>query len=1040
MAQSETKPPMALAVKIVLAIIALLIVSVSVLAVQYLRPSKRLARYYAKGYLYLQQGKFSPAIKEFKQALAIDPKHGEVHFQLANAYLANEQKDSAIDELEKTIGCVPDHAKAYELLIEIITRDAVSTEKKEIKDERFQKALSYCDKLIEVKPTNIHFWNVRARTLFIMGETKKAELDLEKAISISPKESESYVTLSQVYMATQRSKEGLALLEKYIAEINQTDFDARFALGNDYLNMREYKQAIKHLRYLYENKPDDFMRVAPNYTLSLLGDNIIEEAVAISEKGLNDIKVATANRAPRTATIARAEVAFTYVLGSAQFLQRKYKDCIQNLLKVKNQLPQFIDIAYKLAISYLETGTNHLAIEELRSGIEKNPKATLLRITLIQALSNSNEWEKAEKECDALLQEEPENLEARRLKARIFLAQGQDDKAREIYREIGKMDPKSSEGQMGLALIEIGRNKFAQALPILRNLEKEKPKEAPVNFLIAQCQVGLNDLEAGLDYINRTLDIDPAFTAARVLLARIRMFQSAPQLAANELEALQKSYPKNPQITLELVFLYLRMGEADKAMDLLNKVEKELQASPIFQETKARIHFAKGEAEKALEILTKLPNQTAPQKMLLGNAYTRLGKYPEAIEAFQKANLIDPNTQVNIPIAVTYYLQKSWKESIESLEQHLKIEPNAYPVRVLKALLHIMANQLPEAAEEVQQTFKEDNTNQWLSRITLSAIYVAQKKFDAAQKEIDAIPGNLPYLKDFKSLIAYCQTTNRNFNPLLEAIILRELGNREESLAKCIEAVKLLPEDRVVEYIYSMTLLDMESQAQREEGKKILEKLTLSKDTPLYMYTSLARAYSRENDYAKAEECYEKALKLNPEASDIALALGMLYETQKKINDAIDHYKKILDMTKTDKEKMAALRSVALNNLAWLCLEETPKRDPKFALACAQESFENARYNWAIADTYGWAYYYNNDYEKAAKYLLYAKNLKPDYPTIYFHLAKVYLKQNNKKDAREALKKALDLSNEQKQEFREIKETRELLDILAKEPIQEQKQ
>lgn len=1021
-----------LLVKISLAVIALLILAVAGFAINYLRPSKRLLRHYEKGRLYFNQTKFSLAIKEFKEALTIDPKNSDIHYQMANTYLLNEEKDIAVEELEKIIVYAPEFTKPYELLIEIYNRDAVTTEKKEDKDAKFRKSLNHCDKLIQLQPNNIKYWNIRARTLFAMGETKKAESDLEKAIHISSRESESYISLSQIYLLTNRTKEGLEILEKYLKEINSQDLDARLALGNDYLNLRDYKSALKHLQYAYENKPDEFMKTGPSYALALLGDNQIEKAVLLAEKGIAELK-SIATKGARTPNAIRLEVAFTYVLGSGQFAQRKFKDAIQNLLKVKNQLPQFLDIAYKLAISYIETGTNQLAIEVLREGIKKSPNAILLRTTLVQTLASINEWEKAEKECEELLQIDPDSIEIRRLKARILLAQAKDDKAKEVYKEISNLAPKSPEGQIGLALIEIERNKFQEALPILQKLEKENPKQAPVNFLLAQCMVGLNNLESGLEYINRSLEIEPNFPAARILLGRIRMYQGALNLAAKELESLQKAYPQNLQILLELVFLYLRMGQPDKSMELITKAGLDKVNNPIFQEAIARIHFVKKEYDQALKTINSIPNHNASHKMLLGNIYNRLERYEDSLDSYKKANLIDPNVQINIPMAISHYLHKNWKSAAECLQQHLVNAPEDNVVRILRANILVMDNRLDEALKEIQHTLQKDSNTKWLSKLMLSGIYVAKKNFDKAKKEIDEIPDDFPYLKDFQGLINYCEKNNLHFNPLLDAIILRETGNRDESLVKCEEAVKLLNSHPVSLYIYGMTLVDMEREDQRTKGKEVLGKMIEAANVPIYLYTSLARIYTRDNEFENAEKCYKKALSIRPEATDLALALGMLYESNKKIDLAIEHYKKILKATEEDKQKMAGLRAIALNNLGWLCLEESSKRDIKFALECAKEAFDNAGFNWAIADTLGWAYYYNDDYKNAERYLVYAKNLKPDYPTIYYHLAKVYLKQNNKEAAKENFKKALELAKDTKQEFRESKEATELLEVLSKE-------
>lgn len=111
----------------------------------------------------------------------------------------------------------------------------------------------------------------------------------------------------------------------------------------------------------------------------------------------------------------------------------------------------------------------------------------------------------------------------------------------------------------------------------------------------------------------------------------------------------------------------------------------------------------------------------------LGNTYTRMGRYEDAIAAFQGADPANPEVQIiyfhlkryddaiaacQREIAIQpahsphrilgfiYFLQERYEESIAQLEQSIALEPNDYEARGALARVYDQVGRLPDAEEQ----------------------------------------------------------------------------------------------------------------------------------------------------------------------------------------------------------------------------------------------------------------------------------------------------------------------------------------------------
>ena len=114
-----------------------------------------------------------------------------------------------------------------------------------------------------------------------------------------------------------------------------------------------------------------------------------------------------------------------------------------------------------------------------------------------------------------------------------------------------------------------------------------------------------------------------------------------------------------------------------------------------------------------------------------------------------------------------------------------------------------------------------------------------------------------------------------------------------------------------------------------------------------------------------------------PDDAAANLLLGMNYEGQNRIDDAVNQYEKVY-LTEPD-------NLIALNNLAWLYQDSRPER----ALELASQAAELYPDNADVLDTYGWILGKQNNRSEAIAVLERALELSPGAQSIMDHLAAI---------------------------------------------------
>lgn len=266
-----------------------------------------------KGRLYLQNAKWTDAIKTLEQAIAIYPNYARACSSLGSAYLSNKQPEKAIAYYRKAIennpnfylpyynlGVVyasrseykqaiefyqkaanlnPDYAPTFSNLGVIYSelhnfQEAIKFYKKAIKikpefysepyynlgnayvNTRQEEAISYYKKSLEIEPLDPMAYEAIAVVYYNQGDMKNSIFYYEKAIEFDKDNSRLYHDLGTDYDRLNQPDQSEPYYKKAI-QLNPEYADAYNELGTAQFRMTDYRQAKENLikaRELYKKQ------------------------------------------------------------------------------------------------------------------------------------------------------------------------------------------------------------------------------------------------------------------------------------------------------------------------------------------------------------------------------------------------------------------------------------------------------------------------------------------------------------------------------------------------------------------------------------------------------------------------------------------------------------------------------------------------------------------------------------------------------------------------------------------------------------------
>lgn len=634
----------------------------------------------------------------------------------------------------------------------------------------------------------------------------------------------------------------------------------------------------------------------------------------------------------------------------------------------------------RLGLIWQEEGAPLRAISFLFKARELAPNDLSNRVTLARALILLERTAEARKELTAILEQSPAHDDAL-----ILLAD--TDQTREDVEYTDQYlkkhsEPKSLSFALVSANLAVQKGDFASAAVFLDRALAVDPKSQLPHLAMANFDVYRKKLSEADQEFKTAVELSPLRSSTRLRYAEFKMQNGA----AGEVKELFKETTRQaPDYLPAWCFLSqiaLTNGKYDESLKLLENVFTRDPQNPDARLLEAEAWLAKGDTKKAVERFENLEKSYTHVPVIeyqLAQAYLRNKNPGQAIVALGHAIAAKPDYVEAILLRGELDLQTGDASLVvSSMLNALKQWPHLSRAELLLTEAYLSLGRFEEAAAVIREQIRV-SPGEPDPYYRLGLLLRERNKIDEAhaafEKVLELAPGNLMAINQLVDL----DLAKRDFNSarsrvqgelkktpvsaiayFMEGKTYAAEGNLDQAEASLRKALDL---DSNSLGIYQLLISTYLSANKPNEAIGQLEALLSKNPNEAWALMTLASTYGKVGNFAKACATYERVLSANPDSAE------------------------------------------AMNKLASLYNDQFNQPDKAYGLASKARTL--APVDPGIADTLGWTFYKQGNYQQAIDLVREALDKRPDNPETQFHFGMASYMMDQPEAARVAFKKAL---------------------------------
>jgi tetratricopeptide (TPR) repeat protein len=495
-------------------------------------------------------------------------------------------------------------------------------------------------------------------------------------------------------------------------------------------------------------------------------------------------------------------------------------------------------------------------------------------------------------------------------------------------------------------------------------------------YQIANILLMTANYDQALTYARTAVKLNEDNYWYKIQLAQLYLVKNEKDSAKSIYEGIVSKWPGKVEINYEIARINAEESEFDKALKILNRIEKENGISEPVSMLKEQIYVKMGKTDLAVSEIQKLV-ELMPEEIrylgLLAELYNSNGRNKEAQETYNKIFEIAPGN-ITALLSYTEFLRETGQTDEQyRILSNIFRDQKVYVDQKLQVLIEYLTNE--------QEFNKENEKIGGLVNILLE-LYPDDYKVKTAHADYLVKTNN--YTEALKEYY-YVLSAEKNNYFIWEQVLLIEntLGNNNEVYTKSNEALKIF-KDKPLLYLFKGNAAV--SKDNFEEAIKVFEeglKYTgNNKDLKIQFYSLMAEAYRSTGNNESSDSCYEEALKLDP--------VNMM---------VLNNYSYFLSLRKAK-------------------LQMAEKMSKKTILAEPE--------NYVYLDTYAWILFNKEKFSKALEFIEKAMKFGgSDDPDILEHYGDILEKLDRNSEALKYWKLSVEKGNNKESIFKKIEDNKE---------------
>ncbi len=741
----------------------------------------RKAAYMERGLVLVAEGNHEKAQLEFKNALQIDPKDANAHYQLGLTLEKLGEWRPAMSQFLATLQLDETHKGAN-----------IHAGQVYLLAGQLDKALESAESVIAADPGNPDALVLRGGVKVKSGDVPGGFADGLAALKIDPSHINATALVSSLHLTQNEPVMAMQLLEKGIQN-NPGNTSLMTLKAKVFMVQKNAEAAGQVLEEIVKADPKNMLQ---RYQLA---------SFYISQKHLD--KAENTLRAAVTYEKEQGEKSNKSTLLLIEFLAqyRGFEAAEKELLVNIESHPEESDYQFGLANLYKSKDLQK-SLEILQNIVDHNPygapegleaKSEMAVIHMQQ--KNPDE---AGKLAEDVLQENSQDVNSLTVRGSIALLRNKPTKAIEDFRSVLRSDPSSSKHLRLLAHAHNANGEIGLAREAMEKAVEASPQNPALRSELAEILLKLGKPDLAIAQVEKVLAIAPDNAAALETLFKLqsakqdwtaalttaeKMKEALPEsgegyhlsglaqqmqndfsASINEYTAALEKSPNAIQPLAQLVRGYMAEDKADEALARVDKVLAQNPDNHVASNMKAEILLAQNKIPEAREVLRKvikLKPDYRSSYVSLGRSYAVENNTDEVIKVYESGLKTIPKDPVLITgLASIYERTGEQQKAISLYKQVLESEPRNILVANNLAMLYVDKVGTPEALGKAEKLLKIlEDTKNVAYKDTIGWVYYKLGNYAKAITILDDVVSQAPqepvlqyhlgmaYFKDGKS-------------------------------------------------------------------------------------------------------------------------------------------------------------------------------------------------------------------------------------------------------------------------------------------------
>jgi tetratricopeptide (TPR) repeat protein len=564
------------------------------------------------------------------------------------------------------------------------------------------------------------------------------------------------------------------------------------------------------------------------------------------------------------------------------------------------------------------------AIDAYKEALRLDPTASFLSEELTDLYIQSGQLNRAVTEAEALLKQNPDNLDARRVLGRIYtrligdtdskkidenmlrksieqykiisekdkndldsrvilgrlyLASHNSVEAEKAYKSVLDVEPDNEEALTGMASVYSGLGDTKGAIEMLRRASEKNPNVRSLGAL-ASFYEQTNDYASAADTLKRMLPLQPDNNRIKRALAQDLLYSDRIDESLALYKEIAGEDPKDPSVFLNMSRIYRQKGDFDQSRAAFLKAREIDPTNLDVKYEEVSLLDAEGKNDAAVAVLKgiiddKNTDPSAKGKLLerLGSLYRSGGKYKDAIAAFREMGDLDPEqaSHASVQIIETYRMAKQLPEARKEADAALKKYPKDRSVVMEHATLLAEQGKTNEAVAEFRGLMGSTPDRDLL--LAIAQLYEKGKKYTEEAKVLDEADAASKSKQEKQGVL------------FARGAMYERMKNFDAAEAEFRKVLAADPENAGALNYLGYMLADRDIRLD-EAQKMIQHALEIEPGNGAYL-DSLGWVYYRQNQLEMAEDQLHKALDKIGNDPTVHDHLGDVYAKQGKTKEAI---------------------------------------------------------------------------------------------------------------------------------------------------------